>query len=62
MDTCFGSDLGLCLMVLRASVVVEAVNLGCEGVSLEECKGFGCVSIQKDWKCRILKIVWLCFH
>ncbi|KAI8022026.1 Pre-mRNA-splicing factor ATP-dependent RNA helicase DEAH10 [Camellia lanceoleosa] len=37
-------------MVLRASVVVEAVNLGCDGVSLKECKGFGCVSIRKDRK------------
>ncbi|KAL7165795.1 hypothetical protein ACSBR2_036628 [Camellia fascicularis] len=28
-------------MVLRALVVAGAVNLGCEGVSLKECKGFG---------------------
>ncbi|GMP51030.1 hypothetical protein CsSME_00017419 [Camellia sinensis var. sinensis] len=46
----FGLDLGLYLMVLRASVVTGAVNLGCEGVSLEECKGFGCASIKRTGK------------
>ncbi|KAI8013532.1 Pre-mRNA-splicing factor ATP-dependent RNA helicase DEAH10 [Camellia lanceoleosa] len=45
-------------MALRASVVVGAVNLGYEGVSLEEHEGFGCVSIQKDRKLGIFIFIF----
>ncbi|GMP50628.1 hypothetical protein CsSME_00017168 [Camellia sinensis var. sinensis] len=45
-----GAELeGLCreagIVALREDISASVV-----WVSLEECKGFGCASIQKDWK------------